>query len=874
MAARIVYEGAAGGGGNLFEGKKIWLSHRVPMRTTYKEQVESNGGVVVALDRNADIIIVDHARKDCPPGSISWTWIEKSIKKGKLQDIENHRAGPTHAQIREVGSAQPTKKTRTPFSPEDDRILMEWVSRAERKGLPTLGNALYQQFAEKYPHHTWQSWLDRWKRYVSVKKRPLLEDEDEDEENDLEPMPIPPKPRQPRNQPSVSRSIPRSAPPPLIPPPAKSRPAPEPKLPTHASLASPVASERSHNSTRSLKANPFILKSPGGNVFTNEETELLFDAYDDIMDLSDDQVIDAWIAWSMENPNHTPQEWRNHFKEYVAPTNQARLESKRAAKQSKEMPPPKKSPVRKPSSNTSTAIPVARNAPEIKDSQGSSGQTVRTPAKEDDTIDSYTNTPEEFETNLSVLADSLGLEVDPCPIICGETISLFQLWQVVHSDEFGGYDEVTGRRLWRRVARKLGYDGERMREAGRDLKACYGEILCDLENLERELREGEDITSSQTADLIADQLRQTAEQPEGTDGEEEHYRSEGGREFLDVQPELEKFLREQEENDDDLDYVQITPHRPRPPSPSARKRMLGSDRGSFDLPYNKRQRIDKGKGKEQLEIPSTPEDVINNTQMSRPAHQPSPLKYGQAEPRSPSADSSIHEIQPIKLERQRRAAHQHLEPETQDFYHPCPTYPQLQEEDVDEDDEHEVLPASIRGQPEELTDGDEEGESLSTKQRPPSPPDYSTSRRNVSNSTTRDTLHSSSNNVSNATTRGTLHSSNNNYESSTQSQTESQTEAEFLAFIERLVADGYVREIVIEGLVAASCRSKEAIPVIDSLANGDGIPEDMPGVWTSWDDEALKAGRGTAEYDDIVRKHGISRIKGRKDFLREVQTEE
>lgn len=110
---------------------------------------QSNGGVVVALDKNADIIIVDHARKDCPPGSISWTWIEKSIKKGKLQDIENHRAGPTHAQIREVGSAQPTKKTRTPFSPEDDRILMEWVSRAERKGLPTLGNALYQQFAEK-----------------------------------------------------------------------------------------------------------------------------------------------------------------------------------------------------------------------------------------------------------------------------------------------------------------------------------------------------------------------------------------------------------------------------------------------------------------------------------------------------------------------------------------------------------------------------------------------------------------------------------------------------------------------------------------------------------------------------------------------------
>ncbi|KAG4438097.1 hypothetical protein IFR05_006418 [Cadophora sp. M221] len=871
MAARIVYKGAAGGGGNLFEGKKIWLSHRVPMRTTFKEQVESNGGVVVALDKNADIIIVDHARRDCPSGSISWTWIQQSIKNGRLENIEDHRAGPTHAQIREVGSGQPTKKTRTPFSAEDDRILMEWVTRAERKGLPIMGNALYQQLAEKYPHHTWQSWLDRWKRYVSGKKRPLLEDKDEDEENDLEPMAVPPKPRQPRNQPSVSRSIPRSAPRPSIPPSARSRPTPQPKLPTQDSLASPVASKRSHNSTKSLKANPFILKSPGGDFFTNEETELLFDAYDAIMDLSDDLVIDAWIAWSMENPNHTPQEWRNYFKEYVVPTNKARLESKKGPKQSKEMPPPKRTPIREPSSNATTAITSAINAPEIKDSQGSSGQTVQTPAKEDEN-DSYTNSPGEFERNLLILADSLELEVDPSPIICGKMITLFELWQVVHLGEFGGYDEVTGRRLWRGVAQKLGYDGSTETQAGKDLKVCYAEILCDLENAEKELREGEDITSSQAADLIADQLRQTAEQPEGLDGEEEYYSSEGSREDPDPKVEYELILREQEENDDDLDYVQITPHRPRPPPPpSTGKRVLGSDRGSFDLPYNKRQRIDKGKGKEQLEIPSTPEDVINNTQMRRPAHQPSPLKCEQAEPSSPSADSSINDIQPIKLEHHRPSAPQHLEPETQDFYHPTPTHPQLPEENLD-DDEDEVIPGSIHRPPDELAD--EEEESMSTKQEPPSPPDYSTSRRNFKNSTSRDTLHSSSNNVSNATTRGTLHSSNNNYDSSTQSQSDSQIEAELIAFMENLVTDGYAREIVIEGLEATTFMVKEALPVIDSLANGDGIPEDVPGVWTSWDDEALKKGRGTAEYDGIVRKHGISRIKGRKEFKRELETAE
>lgn len=41
------------------------------------------------------------------------------------------------------------KKGRTPFTPEDDRILAKWVREAERKGIPTKGNELYQQLAEQ-----------------------------------------------------------------------------------------------------------------------------------------------------------------------------------------------------------------------------------------------------------------------------------------------------------------------------------------------------------------------------------------------------------------------------------------------------------------------------------------------------------------------------------------------------------------------------------------------------------------------------------------------------------------------------------------------------------------------------------------------------
>ena len=86
---------------------------------------QANGGTVVQLEINADMVLVDHARKDCPVGSISWTWVEQSLKNGTLEDIEDHRAGPVHAPVREVGSTQPTKKTRTKFSPEDDKILLD-----------------------------------------------------------------------------------------------------------------------------------------------------------------------------------------------------------------------------------------------------------------------------------------------------------------------------------------------------------------------------------------------------------------------------------------------------------------------------------------------------------------------------------------------------------------------------------------------------------------------------------------------------------------------------------------------------------------------------------------------------------------------------
>lgn len=113
------------------------------------------------LEKNANIVIADHARKGAPPGSISWKFIEQSVVKGELEDVDDHRAGPPAGTIREVGSAQPGRKGRTPFTAEDDRILMEWCVKAERKGLSLRGNDLYKQLEAKVKRTTYLCWGHR-----------------------------------------------------------------------------------------------------------------------------------------------------------------------------------------------------------------------------------------------------------------------------------------------------------------------------------------------------------------------------------------------------------------------------------------------------------------------------------------------------------------------------------------------------------------------------------------------------------------------------------------------------------------------------------------------------------------------------------------
>jgi hypothetical protein len=156
--------------GDLFAGKCFLITQRVPMRTNFLDRVRANGGRIVRLETQADYIIADHVRNDCPPASLSYTFIEEAIRAGALPDPNDHRAGPAPGLARAVGSTViPPKATRTPFTPQDDRDLWMWVQNYQSLGVHGIkGNEIYKQLEAINPRHTFQSWRDRYVKKLMV----------------------------------------------------------------------------------------------------------------------------------------------------------------------------------------------------------------------------------------------------------------------------------------------------------------------------------------------------------------------------------------------------------------------------------------------------------------------------------------------------------------------------------------------------------------------------------------------------------------------------------------------------------------------------------------------------------------------------------
>jgi len=178
-----------------------------------------------------------------------------------------------------------------------------------------------------------------------------------------------------------------------------------------------------------------------------------------------------------------------------------------------------------PANTTSKGSPRRHESPsnrEGRDSQDSTDQVLESQKRAKRAADPTTTNEKLFRHHLSILAESFELVVDFEPTICGRIMPLFKLWQVVQSEEFGGFDEVDGRNLWPQVARKLNYNDWQHSSAAADLKDCYSEILADFEEVREEDREENGLTESQEEALIESQLRQTAAretQPTSADDE-------------------------------------------------------------------------------------------------------------------------------------------------------------------------------------------------------------------------------------------------------------------------------------------------------------------------------------------------------------------
>lgn len=159
---------------NLFQGARFWLSLTVPQRQRFKELIKQYGGTVVLMGKDADVKLVDHTRdhtrKDLPSDTFSYQYVERSINKGRLEDLEAHRVGPSAP--RPMGASNiPTKSTRTFFTLKEDQMLFDWVEHFGQ-GAPVQGNRIYQDFSELFPSHPWQSWRSRYTKHLRGKGRP------------------------------------------------------------------------------------------------------------------------------------------------------------------------------------------------------------------------------------------------------------------------------------------------------------------------------------------------------------------------------------------------------------------------------------------------------------------------------------------------------------------------------------------------------------------------------------------------------------------------------------------------------------------------------------------------------------------------------
>ncbi|KAI7197255.1 hypothetical protein KC352_g20639, partial [Hortaea werneckii] len=276
-------------------------------RSNFVDKIKANGGRVVKLEQQADYVIADHVRKDCPPGSISYTLIDSAIRNGAVPDPEDHRAGPPVGSIRDVASSVPGKQTRRAFTAEDDKILWQWVQKAEEQGGSVKGNDIYKHLEAHNPWHTFQAWRDRYikklmgnppagcaRSSASPAASKAQDGQRSASEEKGRARATEEQRGTPGDSPESERNVPERK---------------EFKLPRSSQQASskPAASQ-----------SPKKQETPPPE-FDETDFEALMGEADDIYRLHKSQVRDAWKAWADAFPKHSAKRWRKFWEDQVKP---------------------------------------------------------------------------------------------------------------------------------------------------------------------------------------------------------------------------------------------------------------------------------------------------------------------------------------------------------------------------------------------------------------------------------------------------------------------------------------------------------------------------------------------------------------------------
>lgn len=377
MAATVVYEGVPnteGVTGTLFAGQKFWFSATVPQRRWFIENVEANGGEVVKLEKQADILLVDHKRKNAAPGTHSYKYVELSIRDGRLENLDDHIVGGTARADRPVGSVTMAPKGgRTFYTEADDQLLWNWIKPLEDVGGYTAGNEIYKQLAAANPRHTYQSWRDRWIKYVKFQNRQVTSQVHEEAEDGrlalqlspgrakngaragsevagsqsgtgrrevAHPAPSPgPSPRRARKEVRAGSEVPSSQGGGRH---QVTRPAlsPEHRRPVHEYIESAVETLDRNNDEEETaipsgqKAKKATIQEPRdtgprtANKFTKEDYRDLLKAASVILETPTDKVDQSWEGLAEDRGGHTAAEWKAFFHNTVLPKYTLRLQKR------------------------------------------------------------------------------------------------------------------------------------------------------------------------------------------------------------------------------------------------------------------------------------------------------------------------------------------------------------------------------------------------------------------------------------------------------------------------------------------------------------------------------------------------------------------